>query len=174
MSTEGKETQKPDEPAHRRSVEVKVVYREKYSVIEAHWDEFLHDVKLRSLEALEIPMHTDIEYRLRFEGHEVTDEAQSLIHLVKDRGRHQVDFHLEHLLTYFVNGESETTTRHELTVGEILETAGFTPITDYKFESEKPPHDYGTDYKAVVEIHQGQRFRAIFVGPTPTSSWIES
>lgn len=72
-------------------------------------------------------------------------------------------------VTYFVNGEAETTTADELSVGAILEGAGFTPKTDYTLKSENPPRDYGSNYDEMVRIHSHQRFQALFKGPTPTS-----
>jgi hypothetical protein len=72
-------------------------------------------------------------------------------------------------ITYFVNGEAETTHADEMTVKEILEQAEFTPATDYTLSSENPPEDYGQDYGRKVRIHPNQRFHAKFKGPTPTS-----
>jgi hypothetical protein len=72
-------------------------------------------------------------------------------------------------IIYFVNGEAEKTTERELTVGFILENAGFTPKTDYTLKREHPPKDYGSDYEEKVEIHQDEHFRARAKGPTPTS-----
>ena len=77
--------------------------------------------------------------------------------------------HKEKMITYFVNGEAETTAVNELTVGAILEGAGFTPKTDYTLKSENPPHDYGTNYAEMVKIHPNERFQALFKGVTPTS-----
>ena len=75
----------------------------------------------------------------------------------------------EHSLTYFVNGEAETTTSLELSVGTILESAGFAPKTNYTLKSENPPRDYGSSYDEVIKLHPNQRFQALFKGPTPTS-----
>lgn len=72
-------------------------------------------------------------------------------------------------ITYFVNGEKETTTEDRLTVRAILEGAGFTPATDYTLKSENPPRDYDSEYDRVVEIHPNMRFQAQFKGPTPVS-----
>ena len=73
-----------------------------------------------------------------------------------------------HLIDYFVNGEKQETTEHKLTVSQILEHAGFTPITEYQLERDKDHHKY-TDYAHEVEIHDDERFTATFIGPTPTS-----
>ena len=75
----------------------------------------------------------------------------------------------EKAVTYYVNGETEETTSSDLKVGAILESAGFTPITDYTLKSENPPHDYGANYEELVKIHPNERFQALFKGTTPTS-----
>lgn len=74
-----------------------------------------------------------------------------------------------HEITYFVNGEKETTRESELTVKRILENAGFTPATDYTLASENPPRDFDSRYDEHVRIHENERFQAKFKGPTPTS-----
>jgi hypothetical protein len=151
------------------TIEVKATLEGRASIIVARWEDHLHDIKLRSLEALDISPTTEGEYRLLFDGREVTDESQPLTQLVKNPELRHVHFHLKHVLTYYVNGEAETTTKRELTVGAILESAEFTPITSYKLKSVDPPHDYGTNYTEEVKVHQGQHFQALFIGPTPTS-----
>lgn len=75
----------------------------------------------------------------------------------------------ERTITYFVNGEPETTEERELTVGAILESAELTPVTDYALASENPPEDYDSNYAETVKVHPNQRFRALFKGPTPVS-----
>lgn len=75
----------------------------------------------------------------------------------------------KHPITYFVNGETETTGERELPVRQILEGAGFSPAADYTLNSENPKVDYGSDYDRKVEVHTNQRFRALHRGPTPTS-----
>lgn len=72
-------------------------------------------------------------------------------------------------ITYFVNGESETTDQGELTVRAILEGAGLAPATDYVLMSENPPKDYGTNYDELVRLHEHERFLGLFKAPTPTS-----
>ncbi len=74
-----------------------------------------------------------------------------------------------HAITYFVNGEKETTGESKLAVKQILENAGFTPATDYTLASENPPQDFDSRYDESVKIHENQRFQAKFKGPTPTS-----
>jgi len=74
-----------------------------------------------------------------------------------------------HKIKYFVNGEEETSDKSELKVKEILESAGFTPATDYTLASENPPKDFDSRYDESVNIHPNERFQAKFKGPTPTS-----
>lgn len=74
-----------------------------------------------------------------------------------------------HTITYFVNGEAETTNQGELTVRSILENAGFAPVTDYTLKSENPPRNYDSNYDETVKVHPNERFQALFKGPTPTS-----
>jgi len=72
-------------------------------------------------------------------------------------------------IIYKVNGEDQTTDKDELTVREILEHAGNTPVEEWTLKSEDPKHDYNGHYDEVVKIHRNQRFQAIFSGPTPVS-----
>ena len=74
-----------------------------------------------------------------------------------------------HKTTYFVNSERETTDEKQLLVKTILEHAGFTPAVDYTLKSENPPKDFDSHYEEVIEIHENERFLALFKGPTPTS-----
>ena len=71
-------------------------------------------------------------------------------------------------ITYFVNGEAQTTSSHKLTVRQILENAGFTPAEEYKLIRDNGHHEY-KDLDEEVPLHEGERFTAIFQGPTPTS-----
>ncbi len=75
----------------------------------------------------------------------------------------------EREIRYFVNGEAEKTRKHNLKVREILEHAGFTPVTDYTLKSEEPKKDFDSHYDEEVHIREDQRFRATHRGPTPTS-----
>jgi hypothetical protein len=72
------------------------------------------------------------------------------------------------LSTYFVNGEQLRTTEKQLTVREILEDAGFTPVKEYRLIQDSDHHVF-EHYGAEVPIRQGDKFTATFVGPTPTS-----
>ena len=71
-------------------------------------------------------------------------------------------------VTYYVNGEAQTTTQDKLTVREILTAAGFTPVTEYQLTRDEGHHVY-RDYDEEVPLHQHERFTATFVGPTPVS-----
>ncbi len=70
--------------------------------------------------------------------------------------------------TYLINGESQTTTEHKLTVRQILSNAGFTPVEEYRLTRDagnKVFDNYGDE----APIHEKERFTATFLGPTPTS-----
>jgi hypothetical protein len=72
------------------------------------------------------------------------------------------------LLTYFVNGEALRTTEKQLTVREILQDAGFTPVKEYRL-SRNADHHVFEHYGTEVRLHDGEKFTATFLGPTPTS-----
>lgn len=72
------------------------------------------------------------------------------------------------LIHYFVNGEEQTTDRHKLTVREILSGAGMNPPTDYRLIRDAGNKTF-TDYDEELPLHEGERFTALFQGPTPTS-----
>lgn len=69
---------------------------------------------------------------------------------------------------YFVNGETQATDEHKLTVRQILENSGFTPAEQYELIRDNGHHTYA-DYNEEVPLHEGERFTAKFRGPTPTS-----
>jgi hypothetical protein len=71
-------------------------------------------------------------------------------------------------VTYFVNGEEQATTEDKLTVRQILTAAGFTPVEEYRLTRDEGGHVY-RDYNEEVPLHEGERFTATFLGPTPTS-----
>ena len=73
------------------------------------------------------------------------------------------------IITYWVNGERETTDQEVLTVGAILSHAEFTPKTDYTLRSEDPKRDYDSNYDEQIKLHEEQRFEALHKGPTPTA-----
>lgn len=72
------------------------------------------------------------------------------------------------LTTYYVNGETQTTPSHKLTVREILTNANCTPPEDYRLSRDAGHHTY-KDLNEDVPIHEGMRFTALFQGPTPVS-----
>lgn len=69
---------------------------------------------------------------------------------------------------YFVNGEVQETDEKELSVGVILESAEFTPASDYELEDDANQKQY-TDPLEIIHIHEDQKFTATFTGVTPTS-----
>lgn len=69
---------------------------------------------------------------------------------------------------YFVNGEEQETDRRKLTVREILTNAGMTPAEQYRLVRDNGNHTF-TDHDREVPLHEGERFTALFEGPTPTS-----
>lgn len=76
---------------------------------------------------------------------------------------------VEHkLITYFVNAEPQETDQHELTVRTILSKAGLVPPENYELERDDGHHIFGS-LDEEVPLHQGERFTALFEGPTPTS-----
>ena len=70
--------------------------------------------------------------------------------------------------TYFINGESQTTTRHKLTVRKILSNAGFNPVEEYRLTRDAGNKVF-ENYDDEAPIHENERFTATFLGPTPTS-----
>ena len=71
-------------------------------------------------------------------------------------------------IVYFVNGEEQKTRHHIRTVREILEEAGFKPAKEYQLTRDSDGHTYAHEDHE-VELKEGERFTATFVGPTPTS-----
>lgn len=76
--------------------------------------------------------------------------------------------HEQRQLTYFVNGEEQETHQHRVAVRTILSKAGFDPAEQYQLERDAGHHIY-QDYNEEVPLHQGERFTATYLGPTPTS-----
>ncbi len=72
------------------------------------------------------------------------------------------------VITYYVNGERQTTHHHKLTVRTILVNAGFTPAEDYRLVRDAGNHAY-TNLDEEVPLHEDEKFTALFQGPTPTS-----
>lgn len=76
--------------------------------------------------------------------------------------------HETKVITYYVNGERQTTDHHTLTVRAILTNAGFTPAENYRLVRDAGNHTY-TNLDEEVPLHEGEKFTALFQGPTPTS-----
>lgn len=73
-----------------------------------------------------------------------------------------------HQIEYFVNGEVQHASENELSAGDILENAGFSPAADYVLEEDANRKIYA-DPAAIVRIHEKEKFTATYKGPTPTS-----
>ena len=71
-------------------------------------------------------------------------------------------------IIYYVNGESQSTAQRTLTVRTILTNAGFTPPENYRLVRDAGNHTY-TNLDEEVHLHEGEKFTALFQGPTPTS-----
>lgn len=79
-------------------------------------------------------------------------------------------------LKYFVNGEEVTRPCDkspdcktiELTVREILASAGFSPAEDYELTRDADHHTYPSLDKK-VSVENGEKFTATYKGPTPAS-----
>jgi hypothetical protein len=78
------------------------------------------------------------------------------------------DEHEHKPLIYFVNGEEQKTDQRELAVRVILKNAGFDPAEQYQLERDAGHHIY-ENYDEGVHLHEGERFTATYLGPTPTS-----
>jgi len=74
----------------------------------------------------------------------------------------------EHEIFYFVNGEAQRTRHNKRTVREILEDAGFKPSKEYQLTRDSDGHTYEHE-DTEVQLKDGERFTATFIGPTPTS-----
>jgi hypothetical protein len=175
----GADDQHPNhrEGSHHREAEVTIRLGDRYGTIVAKPSDSLASIKERTMTALELAASAVGEYVLRFEGHDITDEAQPLQHLLQDRAQDRVEIHLKkraHVIPYFVNDEGETTTEHHLTVRTILEHASFTPATNYALSSEEPPKDFDSDYDLLVAIHPNQRFRAVAKTPQLVTIFVDN
>jgi hypothetical protein len=71
-------------------------------------------------------------------------------------------------IKYFVNGEEQSAHQHSLRVEKILEKAGFLPVHEYELTRDSDGHTY-EHYDQEVELHDGERFTATYIGPTPVS-----
>ncbi len=71
-------------------------------------------------------------------------------------------------IRYFVNGEDQETDQRKLAVRTILTNAGMTPAEQYRLVRDNGNHTF-PDLDQEVPLHEGERFTALFQGPTPTS-----
>jgi phenylalanyl-tRNA synthetase beta subunit len=72
------------------------------------------------------------------------------------------------VITYYVNGENESTDQQKLTVAQILAGAGFQPTDQYQLIRDEGSKKFDNQSEE-VPLHNGERFTALFLGPTPTS-----
>lgn len=72
------------------------------------------------------------------------------------------------VITYFVNGEEESTTDHKLRVRDVITGAGFAPAEDYDLTRDNGGKTFD-DLDEFIPIHRGERFTVTFKGTTPTS-----
>ncbi len=80
------------------------------------------------------------------------------------------------VIKYFVNDEEVTHTfekpperkRFMLSVRDILESAGFTPVEEYELTRDSDPRPFES-LDEEVPIENGERFTATFKGATPVS-----
>ena len=156
----------PVPPVH--SIEVKVRFGEKYSVVVAKGADTVASIKMRSLTALEHSAAAAGRYVLWSGDREVEDEVQTLHHFLGGHDHQHVEFHIEkrhHAIAYFVDDLKQTTTEHKLTVRAILEYAGFAPADKYRLASMTPHEDYGDDYARLVHVHEEQHFKSTLKVP---------
>lgn len=72
-------------------------------------------------------------------------------------------------IDYFVNDEPQHTDEAKMTMGAIVEAAGFTPASDYELEENDHGNKTYTDSNAEVHVHKDQHFTVTYTGVTPTS-----
>jgi hypothetical protein len=65
--------------------------------------------------------------------------------------------HHRPVITYWVNGASQTTKDHRLAVRVILRRAGFGPPAHYILHRDSPPRDF-TDLDHLVRLRDGETF----------------
>lgn len=71
-------------------------------------------------------------------------------------------------ITYFVNGASQTTHDRKLTPRAILTNADFAPVEDYRLIRDDG-NKVLSDLDKEESIRAGERFTALFEGPTQVS-----
>lgn len=75
----------------------------------------------------------------------------------------------QHVIKYFVDNEEQTTTEKSLKVREILSNAGDDPATHYLVQIHGDHEIPYKDLDQTIEVHENEKFAAIFTGPTPVS-----
>jgi len=159
-----------------RSIEVKVRFNDKYSVVVARDVDTIASIKVRSLTALELSAQAAPEYVLSSGDREVHDEAQALHDFLDGHEHHHVEFHLEKrrpTIVYFVDDVKQSTAEQKLTVRVILEHAGFVPAEEFDLSRIAPPENYGDNYDHLVQISEGQRFKAEPKAPALVNIYVD-
>ncbi len=73
-------------------------------------------------------------------------------------------------ITYTVDGETQTTTEHELTPVQILQNAGIDPATHYLVQIEgQHKISYKDEPNKKIHMHEHMKFISVSTGPTPVS-----
>lgn len=70
--------------------------------------------------------------------------------------------------TYYVNGKAFTMDERKLTPRQILANADFSPAEQYRLVRDDGDKTLA-DFDKNEPIHQGERFTALFNGPTQVS-----
>jgi hypothetical protein len=73
------------------------------------------------------------------------------------------------VINYTVDGEPQSTTEHELTVGQILKNAGIDPTSHYLVEIQGHHQVPYKDVDEVIRMHEHMKFISVSTHPTPVS-----
>jgi hypothetical protein len=75
-----------------------------------------------------------------------------------------------HVIHYTVGDEPQTTTEQELTPTQIMTKAGINPDENYLVEIRgRQRISYKDKPNDPIDVHEGQKFVVVFVGPVPVS-----
>ena len=74
------------------------------------------------------------------------------------------------IFTYTIDGETQTTTAHELTAAQILTSAGIDTQTHYLVQMEGNQRiSYEGKPGQIIHMHEHMKFISVSTGPTPVS-----
>jgi hypothetical protein len=101
------------------------------------------------------------------------DQARHRHERLSDCGighQHHVHCH-GRVIHYMVDGEPQETTKHKLTVAEIMRLAGVDPAKHYliQLKSHGGEQSYKDQPEIVIHLHEGMKFITASLGPTPVS-----